>query len=154
MGLDMYLTAEVYVSGYDFNDNKEKSDFNRIADAVNLKAFVSPESPSLTVDVTVAYWRKANAIHGWFVKNVQDGVDECQRSNVPREQLEELVAACGLVLANPGKAQELLPTQSGFFFGDTEYGEYYLQDLANTVKQISRVLEMPKNVSFYYRASW
>ena len=26
--------------------------------------------------VEVAYWRKANAIHGWFVYNIQDGVDD------------------------------------------------------------------------------
>ena len=25
----------------------------------------------------VGYWRKANAIHGWFVRNVQNGKDDC-----------------------------------------------------------------------------
>ena len=26
------------------------------------------------------YWRKANAIHNWFVENCQEGVDELSRS--------------------------------------------------------------------------
>ena len=46
----------------------------------------------------VAYWRKANAIHGWFVKNVQNGIDECQESVVTREQLNELLLVCHEVI--------------------------------------------------------
>ena len=30
----------------------------------------------------VAYWRKFNALHNWFVQNCQDGVDECQYAEV------------------------------------------------------------------------
>ena len=26
----------------------------------------------------VAYWRKANAIHRWFINNIADGVDNCE----------------------------------------------------------------------------
>ena len=38
----------------------------------------------------IAYWRKANAIHGWFVRNCADGVDECQPIAVSREALNHL----------------------------------------------------------------
>lgn len=38
----------------------------------------------------IGYWRKANAIHGWFVRNCAEGVDECQPIAVSREQLEAL----------------------------------------------------------------
>ena len=27
----------------------------------------------------VGYWRKQNAIHNWFVENVQDGIDDCDQ---------------------------------------------------------------------------
>ena len=40
--------------------------------------------------VKVAYWRKANAIHGWFVDNIQDGVDDQNEYYVSKEKLEEL----------------------------------------------------------------
>lgn len=55
-------------------------------------------SPSLTLRATVAYWRKANAIHRWFVEHVQDGNDDCRRAYVTRDQLAELIAACRAVL--------------------------------------------------------
>lgn len=46
-----------------------------------------------------AYWRKANAIHNWFVQNVQNGVDDRDIYLVTREQLEQLKEACEMVLA-------------------------------------------------------
>ena len=45
------------------------------------------------------------------------------------------------VLDDPSIAEELLPTQSGFFFGSIIYGEDYVEDLENTVKQITEILE-------------
>lgn len=45
------------------------------------------------------------------------------------------------VLDDPSVAEELLPTQSGFFFGSTIYGEGYVEDLEYTVKQITEILE-------------
>lgn len=49
-------------------------------------------------DEQAAYWRKANAIHAWFVTHVQDGIDECQDSPVTRAQLTELRDLCQGVL--------------------------------------------------------
>lgn len=45
----------------------------------------------------VAYWRKANAIHKWFVDNIQDGIDDCGNYEVTKEDLEELLHVCKLV---------------------------------------------------------
>lgn len=48
----------------------------------------------------VAYWRKVNAVHAWFVQTVQGGVDECQvGSSLTRDQLMELRDRAKLVLA-------------------------------------------------------
>lgn len=47
----------------------------------------------------VGYWRKANAIHGWFVRECADGVDECQEIFVSRDQLKQLRADCNNALA-------------------------------------------------------
>lgn len=47
----------------------------------------------------VGYWRKANQIHNFFVKNVQDGVDDCDYHNeCTREILEDLLRTCKIVL--------------------------------------------------------
>lgn len=47
-----------------------------------------------TVQEPVGYWRKANHIHNWFVENVQDGIDECQPTEVTAKQLEDLLDTC------------------------------------------------------------
>ncbi len=49
----------------------------------------------------VAYWRKANEVHAWFVKTAQGGVDECQLGDpLTKEQLTELRDRAKLVLAS------------------------------------------------------
>jgi cysteine desulfurase len=54
----------------------------------------------MKVSIVAVYWRKANQIHAWFVQNVQEGVDECERHWVPREKLVELRDLCLDVLEN------------------------------------------------------
>lgn len=157
MGLDMYLRAEFYASAFDHNSNEDKKKFASVLDALGLKSEdATPDTPSLHVAVTVGYWRKANAIHGWFVNNVQDGEDNCQPHSLSRDKIEELLNTCKDVLADHGKAAESLPTRGGFFFGPTDYDEGYFQDLEDTVVILDRVLKNPKfdRAEFIYQSSW
>ena len=116
--------------------------------------------------VEVGYWRKANHIHAWFVDNCQDGIDECQTTEVDKKKLEELLSICRIII-NPGGgpvplvvketiAQEKLPTREGFFFGCTEYDEYYYEDVKETMNILEKVLAETdfENESIYYSASW
>ena len=104
----------------------------------------------------VGYWRKANQIHRWFVDAVQNGKDDCGYYQVSKGDLEILLELCKKVkdsitlvedkesnikiIENPETAKILLPTQSGFFFGDVEYNEYYLNDIKETIKILKKVL--------------
>jgi len=103
----------------------------------------------------VGYWRKANAIHKWFVDNVQNGVDECNSYFVTKERLVELLSIVNAVLcgANPG---ELLPTKSGFFFGGTDYDEWYYMKLKYTKKTLKKVIKETDfdNQVIIYESSW
>lgn len=60
----------------------------------------------------------------------------------------------GKVLANPDTAADLLPTQDGFFFGSTDYDEYYMQDIESTIDIIEPLLEKEEQDTFYYQSSW
>lgn len=115
-------------------------------------------SPSAELKVKVAYWRKANQIHKWFVDECQDGKDECQLAWVERDKLKELLGLCKELLKDKSveQAKEKLPTASGCFFGDTDYGKYYWQGLEETVRQLEPILANPKfeKWSFYYKSSW
>ena len=96
------------------------------------------------------YWRKANAIHNWFVEQSGEE-DECQEIEITGEQLLELVEICKKILKNHTLADKLLPTTEGFFFGSTDYDEAYYEDLKDTVE----ALENCNPDDWYiYRASW
>ena len=161
MGLDMYLEKR-----RKFDADKERSE--------------------------VAYWRKANQIHNWFVNNIQGGIDNCTYYEVTKEQLEDLLSVCkrvldncklvdgkvangysytndengnpikkfnyeeGKVINNAELATELLPTQGGFFFGSTDYDYWYLEDIKDTISQITRILEETdwENEIIEYYAWW
>lgn len=153
---------------YSYWDNEHKYGHNRIYESVG-------------------YWRKANAIHKWFVDNVQDGKDDCDYYEVGKEQLEELLEICktiknqstlsdgwvkngeryangawcpiyeeGQTIVNPEIAAELLPTQGGFFFGGTEYDQWYMRDIENTIEILTNVLETTdfNTDMIAYTSSW
>lgn len=158
MGLDMYLYRREYLSNHSWivDDEKEKAAFQTIVDMLGIEP--CEHVPSLHIEVCVAYWRKANAIHKWFC-NLDGGRDECQNIYVTRENLVELRNLCSAVLAQPAMASSALPTQAGFFFGSTNYDKCYMDDLKRTASQIDKILEAPhprvSNGSiFIYRASW
>lgn len=146
MGLDMYLKAERYIW---YNEDE-------IGDEVKAAFPELPEGAKIkSVEAEVGYWRKANQVHDWFVKNVQDGVDECQKAFVSREDIQKLKDICQKVLDNPEQASSLLPTASGFFFGNTEYNEWYMRDIQETIAICDRALSLPEdNWTLYYQSSW
>lgn len=146
MGLDMYLHARRYLDEY---QPEEKA----LAEEVS-KIVGSPKARVNYVTLEAGYWRKANHIHQWFVENVQGGKDDCREYYVPRKQLQELLDTCLEVKANPEKAEDLLPTASGFFFGGTAYDEYYMSAIDNTIAQLSDALTLPDVWDFEYLASW
>ncbi len=148
MGLDMYLKGKKYISEYSDKENFEK---------VNSIDLGQKSFKINNIDVEVLYWRKANAIHDWFVREVQAGVDECQESYVSTEKLKTLRDLCREVMNDKEKANSLLPTRSGFFFGDTSYDEWYFMHIENTEKKLTEVLEdeeFLKSWEFYYQSSW
>jgi len=103
----------------------------------------------------VIYWRKANAIHQWFVSNVQDGSDDCEEYEVTLEQLIELKDLCEEILENEELAEELLPTQSGFFFGSTDYDEWYFENISKTHECLIDLLSSyDEDEVFVYWSSW
>lgn len=147
MGLDMYLYRRTYVQNWDHMGPEER---HEITVSKGGKPTAIDTKRIVYIIEQAAYWRKANAIHAWLVGERDDN---CEEFYVPTERLAELVKLCKTVLADPKKAEELLPTQSGFFFGSTEYDEGYIADLQDTVKQLEPLLS-DKGADYRYRASW
>lgn len=158
MGLDMYLTKRTYVQNWDYMKESEKNYVSvEGADSKHIKS----ERIQYVVE-QLCYWRKANHIHKWFVKNVQNGVDDGEEYIVSLPELKQLMDVCYEITTDNSKAQELLPTSDGFFFGSTNYDEFYFTQTLNTYKILKEIVEeleeykTPLNNSAWmeYRASW
>lgn len=136
---------------------------------------------------TVADWRKANHIHRWFVDNVQNGIDDCERYVISKENLIKLLDLCkkvkqssklikgiikngetvkdgkwvpimqeGYHIEDPTVAKQLLPVQRGFFFGSTQYDEWYLKDIEYTIEILEKLLKETdfEQEVICYSSSW
>jgi hypothetical protein len=150
MGLDMYLSKKTYVKYWEHNgdDNYDV----KVTKAGNPTK-IDPKKVSYIVE-EVGYWRKANQIHQWFVDNVQGGVDDCRDAYVERAKLEELLNLCKIVSIDKDKAEQLLPTASGFFFGGTGYDEWYYEQINETIEILEEALSDTEADHFEYHSSW
>lgn len=98
--------------------------------------------------------RKANQIHNWIETNV-GLVENCENKEISIEQLEQLRDDCETVLKDHDKAQEILPTTSGFFFGSLEYDEWYFNDVEYTKKSLDNILRHKDDIEgIWYWAWW
>jgi hypothetical protein len=189
MGLDMYLSKRHYVQNWEHNGPEKQF---KITVKQGGKKYPIIKTDKITyITEQVAYWRKANAIHEWFIQNCNEGNDQCIDIWVDRTKLQELYDTCVLVrdsavmvdaklkngytmdengkktysyikgkkIKDPSVAQDLLPTQSGFFFGGTDYDEYYMQDILHTIEVLKPELDAKYEngmyePEYYYRPSW
>ena len=132
------------------------------------------EYPNKMIHKQVAYWRKANAIHKWFVDNIQSGEDDCcYHREVTEQDLEKLIEICkeildtavltddkntqdGKYFINVEVCKKLLPSESGFFFGSTDYDQWYIRDIEETYRVLKKVLEETdfETQMLFYVSSW
>jgi len=84
-------------------------------------------------------FRKHNYLFRW-VENRIGEIENCKHYKLKKSDIEELLNSVNEVLADHSKAQELLPTQSGFFFGSTEYDEWYFNDLEYAQQELTAML--------------
>lgn len=181
MGLDMYLSKKTYVKQWSHiePENQFQVEVKKGGEPVTS---IKSERVSYVTE-QVGYWRKFNALHNWFVENCQDGRDECQETYVDREKLEELIVTLHEVkniletspkkkvqvkngwsngedtfveievVSDSEKLDDLFPTSSGFFFGGTEYDEYYQEQVNETIELITELLK-DETGDYYYQSSW
>jgi hypothetical protein len=165
MGLDMYLTATKSIEKINWKALQEDSQlgldspqvinpqFSSLVEATQLTD-VAIDIYSASVQVTCAYWRKANQIHNWFVTNIQKDIDNCGEYYVSHERLLELKTICEQ--AYNEKNPNILMPLDGPFFGGKDVDQYYWGDIKDTIEQLNRILALPdfKELSFTYQSSW
>jgi hypothetical protein len=99
----------------------------------------------------IGYFRKVNFLIPFF-----DYSENCEYKEITRDELEELERKCAIVSAaipkvnedgekiywdeDIARAKKLLPTTSGFFFGSTDYDEWYFEDVKQVLDWVIGVL--------------
>ena len=104
----------------------------------------------------VAYWSKANAIHGWIIRN-SGAEDNCTPIHISKQALIQLRDDCQKVLdeGTEEAVMELLPPTPGFFFGGLTVDEYYWMDIKDTVTKLTDIIDQSvDDADFEYQASW
>ena len=182
MGLDMYLSKKTYVKQWSHDKPEEQFEVSVKRGGKPFKKIESSRVSYVTEELM--YWRKANQIHGWFVHNTQEVVEEV-KYYVTKEDLQNLLDVCKQVLDVMAKSKmktvqvrsgwsggeetysdvetydcedeirELLPPTEGFFYGSYEIDEWYKNNIEETVEFLER--ELPKSDEhddFEYYASW
>lgn len=176
MGLDMYLQKKTYVQNWAHQDASRKHTVS-VKLGGKLRKDIKPERISYVVE-QVAYWRKFNALHNWFVQECGDGKDECQEMYVQIEQLEELRDKLSEVITLIGlskkitkvlkdwngeeyevstydcedELRKIFPPTSGFFFGSTEIDDYYVEDVKKTIEiidDLSKEFDQTKELGLF-----
>lgn len=199
MGLDMYLRVRkkdwkykipndlLSKDGYYINESLSDEEFVKrlgyekaMGLIMNKYLFIwhKPTTNYVGIDVTeeIGYWRKANAIHNWFVENVQKGEDDCGTYVVSKDKIKELKQICERVYDslddndmkkvvnedgfeeevynNTKIAEELLPTVDGFFFGGKGYTKWYKESLLDTIHICNDCEFVADDMEILYHSSW
>lgn len=105
------------------NPNEVEAIFNE-----ELKHCFTPED---------VYFRKVNFVYAFFSNEMVN--ESCI---VDKTRIGQLKDACEDVLAHKGDvsyAQSVLPTQGGFFFGSTDYDDWYWNDVKECLTKIKRL---------------
>lgn len=87
----------------------------------------------------IGYFRKVN----FLVKFFEDrGFDTPNQTplRITKEDAEELLYKCNKVLDDHSLAEMLLPCMDGFFFGSTDYDEYYFEDVQEVRDYVKNIL--------------
>ena len=93
----------------------------------------------------VHYWRKANSIHNWILKETGTPSDFNAGDNgieLTKDMLVKFVEQAETVLRDRSDetSARLIPSCSGFFFGNTAYDEWYYKDIEDTAEKFKQLI--------------
>lgn len=133
MGLDMYLEGETFI----WTDWKNLEN-NQYENGFRVKGH----------KLELGYWRKHPNLHGFIVSTFAEGEDNCQRIDLSRGDLQEILKAV---------KEKALPNTTGFFFGASS-----AEDDKPTIEILEKAIawldgegnDGRESRSAYYRASW
>ena len=155
MGLDMYLNKKTYIKRW---EHTPKESVYHVTIDREKGHRIKTERVTF-IEEELMYWRKANHIHAFFIDRCGDegGYHNCREMHVDTETITDLINKLKKVVKakDDSVSNELLPTAPGFFWGATEYDEYYYEECERTLNELSDLVDSgDADCDLYYEASW
>ena len=186
MGLDMYLSKHTYVKRWDHQSKEEKFSVNvkkggrvyapikkdRVSYIIETVMYwrKANQIHNWFIENLAGGEDNCQEIYVPFDKLVElrdtckKVLDACElkkgvvkngytfKNGVKEPNLEE----GDMIVGGEDVCEELLPSSSGFFFGSADYDQWYYEDVENTYKELTELVEEPDAESgdYYYLASW
>lgn len=116
--------------------NEIKKEFENANSSVKKFRSLKNEYDELNPWKEVAYFRKVNFLLPFFEYG-----ENCSRLEIDGYKIDELLVKCKQVLEDHSLAETLLPTQRGFLFGNTEYNDWYFDDVKEVYDKFSEIAE-------------
>ena len=116
--------------------NEIKKEFENANSSVKKFRSLKNEYDELNPWQEVAYFRKVNFLLPFFEYG-----ENCSRLEIDGYKIDELLVKCKQVLEDHSLAETLLPTQRGFLFGNTEYNDWYFDDVKEVYDKFSEIAE-------------
>ena len=159
MGLDMYIykVKKTHHTLKELHALEEEADPNNEACA-EFKPLECPYPDThpdyYSIFHKVAYWRKFNALHAWFVTHVQLGIDNCGFYEIYEDTLRDALEVLEAAYAH--KNAKLLPPTQGFFWGSTEVDDYYWYKVSESISTFSHLIDQTdwSTHRLFYTSSW
>lgn len=97
----------------------------------------------------IAYFRKVNLLLSFF--NYEEN---CSFKEIDKTDIETLIENCNEVLKDNSKAELLLPTNGGFFFGNTDYNDFYFENIKEVRKTFKKIINKLNEDESIYMFCW
>lgn len=128
------------------------------------------ESQGVIINDHLCYWRKFNALHHYIAKNYGDlENDNCVDIHLEISDIEDILEILKKVqdtmktttktrldsrgneykeevITNPKAVEKIFPTADGFFWGSTDYDDYYIDEVNRTVDVLEQVVREHKKL--------
>jgi hypothetical protein len=141
MGLDMLFFVELPHA--DSKNGPSALELSRKF-AIPPDFFLQEPNERGFVEYGIGYLRKVNAVHGWIIREVANGVDDCKDIILTRKTLKKLLRDCRKALAR--RAKDEVPTSPESlhlkeFAGVGEFKQHVIEE----ARQTSVLTELEKS---------
>ena len=120
-----------YTNPLEIEDGKVK--YVNVYTLADIMAELAEKDPEYKPLIVIGDFRKCNFMLGHFGLDIEE---DCNRWKcIGESQIRDLIEKCDIEIANADNPEfeHVLPTQDGFFFGNTDYNATYLDAEGNKV---------------------